>query len=137
MTCSALAVEDRARSTDWCDVIGGTNCAYTMQLLVIKIVCIKLTIGLIRLSASDLCQFGFESERNLMRRLMMKIESLGIAGNAYNWIEDGLKDRGQRVVLLGCNSAWIKVKSGAPQGSVLGPLLFLIYINGIDDVVSS
>ena len=54
----------------------------------------------------------------------------------YNWIEDWLKDREQRVVFLGCNSEWIKVKSGAPQGSVLDPLLFLIYINDADDVVS-
>jgi len=71
------------------------------------------------------------------KRLMLKIKSLGIAGNVYNWIEDWLKDREQRVVLLGCKSAWIKVKSGVPQGSVLGPLLFMIYINDIDDSVSS
>ena len=70
------------------------------------------------------------------RRLMLKIKSLGIARNVYNWIEDWLKDREQRVVFLGCNSEWIKVKSGAPQGSVLDPLLFLIYINDADDVVS-
>ena len=57
----------------------------------------------------------------------------------YNWIwiEDWLRDREQRVVLLGCNSEWIRVKSGVPEGSVLGPLLFLIYINDIDDSVSS
>jgi ribonucleases P/MRP protein subunit RPP40 len=57
--------------------------------------------------------------------------------NVYNWIEDWLKDREQRVVFLGWNSEWIKVKSGVPQGSVLDPLLFLIYIKDIDDSVSS
>ena len=69
------------------------------------------------------------------KRQMLKIKSLGIIGNIYNWIENWLKDRVQRVVLLGSSSKQIKVKSGVPQGSVLGPLLFLIYKNDIDDSV--
>jgi hypothetical protein len=71
------------------------------------------------------------------KRLMLKIKSFGIVDRIYNWIEDWLKDRQQRVVILGKNSNWIRVKSGVPQGSVLGPLLFLIYINDIDDSVGS
>ncbi len=73
------------------------------------------------------------------KRLMMKINALGITGEVFNWIwiADWLKDREQRVVLLGSNSKWTRVKSGVPQGSVLGPLLFLIYINDIDDSVCS
>jgi len=60
---------------------------------------------------------------------------MGITGDVFNWIEDWLNDREQRVVLLGSHSEWIKVKSGVPQGSALGPLLLLIYINDIYDSV--
>jgi len=60
---------------------------------------------------------------------------MDITGDVFNWIEDWLNDREHRVVLLGSYSEWIKVKSGIPQGSVLWPLLFLIYINDTDDSV--
>jgi ribonuclease P/MRP protein subunit RPP40 len=70
---------------------------------------------------------------------MMKINSLArpISGSIFKWIENWLQDREQRVVMLGSSSRWIKVKSGVPQGSVLGSLLFLICINDIDEVVAS
>ena len=71
------------------------------------------------------------------RRLMHKLTALGIGGKVWNWIRDWLLGREQRVVLLGSTSTWSPVKSRVPQGSVLGPVLFLIYINDIDDVVSS
>ena len=70
-------------------------------------------------------------------RLLLKLEALGFTGSVYSWIEDWLKDREQRVVLLGSYSEWIKAKSGVPQGSVLGPSLFLIYISDIDESINS
>ena len=66
--------------------------------------------------------------------LLYKLHSAGIRGNLLNWISNYLSNRKQKVVLPGTESHFANISAGVPQGSIVGPLMFLIYIN---DIVSN
>jgi hypothetical protein len=70
------------------------------------------------------------------QRLLLKLKTLGMGETLINWVRSFISNRKQRVMLNGKFSKWESVTSGVPQGSVLGPVLFLMYINDLPDAIS-
>ena len=70
-------------------------------------------------------------------RFLLKLKAHGIGNDVITWIEKWFTHRRQRVIVDSEISNWKSILSGVSQGSVLGPILFLIYINDLEDDISS
>ena len=72
-----------------------------------------------------------------LKNLLFKLHHYGIRGNLLKWLKSYLTDRRIRVVIGNVQSKWVAINAGVPQGAVLAPQLFLIYINDLPDVTQN
>jgi hypothetical protein len=83
------------------------------------------------------CDFSKAVDKVWHRGLLHKLKAYGINGNLFDWFHSYLNEREQRVVIKNASSSFTTILGGVPQGSGLGPLLFIIYINDIADKLAS